>query len=724
MADWIEGDWIFDIETYPNCFTFCLIRGDGKHQRIYEVSEFRNDTEELLTCLRYLKANKQRLVGFNNLGFDYPVIHKIIEKAIIAKFNDRGFTIDYEDVYEDAMSIINEMRNDGWGRIIPTEEQHIKQVDLYKIWHFDNKAKSTSLKMLEFNMKADNIEDLPFPVGTHLTQEQIEVLKRYNKHDVIMTLEFYRKSVDAIRFRQVLSERYNRDFTNHNDTKIGKDYFIMRLEETMPNSCYKMQGKKRVLNQTKRAFIDIGKCLFDYYDFEQPAFVAVKEWFAAQKIKETKGVFSDIEEHQLGDVAKYAELTTKRIRFKNKPSEQEWKDFIRFHPLAWMEEVELKAMVDLLDEQGNPVFETVLNAKGKPQQKKVKVPKKSYWGCYKVAETLNVVINGFRFDFGTGGIHGSVESSIVRAKGTRKVKDADVSSMYPNIAISNNVYPAHLSERFCDIYKDVYNQRKGFAKGTPENGVMKLALNGVYGDSNNEYSPFYDPAYTMTITVNGQLSLCLLAERLMKIPELNLIQVNTDGVTVEYDEKYEDLYNSICEKWQRDVKLELEFADYSAMFIRDVNNYIALYTNGKVKRKGAYEYEGLGWHQNHSCLVVPMAAEAAMVKGEDFETYIRNHDNKYDFMLRTKVPRSSRLVMVYEDGYSVQLQNICRYYPSTMGGKLVKIMPPLEGETEERNLGIDVDWNVKVCNDISQFEWSSLNYDYYIQEAKKLIISE
>lgn len=144
----------------------------------------------------------------------------------------------------------------------------------------------------------------------------------------------------------------------------------------------------------------------------------------------------------------------------------------------------------------------------------------------------------------------------------------------------------------------------------------------------------------------------------------------------------------------------------------------------KVKRKGAYEYENLGHHQNQGGLVIPMAAEAHMVYGISVEEFIRNHRNKYDFMLRAKVPRSSRLVMVYEDGYSVQLQNICRYYPSTMGGKLVKIMPPLEGETEERNLGIDVDWNVKVCNDISQFEWSSLNYDYYIQEAKKLIISE
>ena len=101
-----------------------------------------------------------------------------------------------------------------------------------------------------------------------------------------------------------------------------------------------------------------------------------------------------------------------------------------------------------------------------------------------------MVVDGFRFDFGTGGIHGSLENKIARSTKKYKLIDADVSSMYPNIAISNRVYPEHLTEKFCDIYEDVYNQRKSFAKGTAENAMLKLALNSVYGDSNNKYSVF------------------------------------------------------------------------------------------------------------------------------------------------------------------------------------------------------------------------------------------
>lgn len=297
----------------------------------------------------------------------------------------------------------------------------------------------------------------------------------------------------------------------------------------------------------------------------------------------------------------------------------------------------------------------------------------------------------------------------------------DLSSMYPNIAISNEVYPEHLTKKFCEIYKDVYEQRKSYPKGSAENAMLKLALNGVYGESNNKFSVFYDPKFTMIITINGQLSLCLLAEKLLEIKGLKIIQVNTDGVTVAVKKKDREQYFKICEEWQQQVKLQLEFAEYSKMIIRDVNNYIALYTDGKIKRKGAYQYEGLGWHQNQSALVIPMAAEAYMLHGTDIRDFVENHENKWDFMLRTKVPRSSKLILVYENGTAKPLQNICRYYPCKRGGKLVKIMPPLEEGGEPRRLGIDTAWNVTPCNNIVDFK-DDIDYNYYIEEARKLVI--
>ena len=89
-------------------------------------------------------------------------------------------------------------------------------------------------------------------------------------------------------------------------------------------------------------------------------------------------------------------------------------------------------------------------------------------------------------------------------------------------------------------------------------------------------------------------------------------------------------------------------------------------------------------------------------------------------MLRTKVPRTSRLVTIDDDGNETPEQNICRYYISNNGKRLVKIMPPLPPKEDERYIGIDKEWFVTTCNNIKDFK-GDINYDYYISEANKLI---
>jgi hypothetical protein len=68
-----------------------------------------------------------------------------------------------------------------------------------------------------------------------------------------------------------------------------------------------------------------------------------------------------------------------------------------------------------------------------------------------------------------------------------------------------------------------------------------------------------------------------LAEKLLNIEGLSIVQVNTDGITVKLPHRKVTEYESICAAWQKQVGLELEFVRYSKMFIRDCNNYIAVY---------------------------------------------------------------------------------------------------------------------------------------------------
>ena len=227
--------------------------------------------------------------------------------------------------------------------------------------------------------------------------------------------------------------------------------------------------------------------------------------------------------------------------------------------------------------------------------------------------------------------------------------------------------------------------------------------------------------------------MCMLMERLIDECHAEIIMCNTDGFEYLIDKSYIDKADSLVKEWENTTKLEMEGDTYAVMYIANVNNYISITTSGKVKTKGAYEipdykkegyksiaFEKHGWHKNHSAFVIPLAAVEFLVNDKPIEDTIMNWDNPYDFLLRTKVPRSSRLVLCYDDGREELQQNICRYYPSVNGGKLVKIMPPLEEGGEERRLGIDTDWNVQTCNNIKDFTWN-LNYDYYISEANKLV---
>lgn len=469
----MSNDYVYDIETFPNVFTLAVEHSEAPLCWSFEISDWRNDSRDIIDFLRFLKETNARMVGFNNLSFDYPVLHTLINMG----------TSTAGTLYEKAMAIINSQDDDNkWTHQVNPTDRFVDQIDLFKIHHFDNKARATSLKALEFNMRSDSIEDLPFPVGTVLTQAEAAVLKKYNAHDVAQTKAFYYKTLDMINFREELTRKYSRDFMNHNDTKIGKDYFIMKLEEAGV-ACYEFGSTGRTPKQTKRPQIQLKDAILPWITFEHPEFNRILTWLKDQTITETKGVFDNV---------------TARI-------------------------------------------------------------------------------DGFDFVFGLGGIHGSVESKVIESTDDMIIVDLDVTSYYPNLAITNKFYPEHLGEEFCVIYKHLFEQRKTYPKNSAENAMLKLALNGVYGDSNNKYSVFYDPQFTMSITLNGQLLLCVLAEGLLHIDGLRLIQVNTDGLTVQVPRSSKWLVDVARAAWESRTGLALEESIYKRMFIRDCNNYIAEY---------------------------------------------------------------------------------------------------------------------------------------------------
>ncbi len=698
--------WLFDEEVYPNLFLLSAKNCITGERRRFQVSPLGDDRNSLAAWLR---DEVDEMVGFNNIFYDYPVLHHALTKGW--DLRGRDFC---SSVFKFSDSLIKGKRN-----YLKEHEFIRKQIDLFKINHYDNKAKMTSLKLLQFNLRLRNIRELPYEPGTLLTNEQIQIVIDYCDNDVDATELVYVETLAEIELREKMSPVYGIDFTNYNSTKMGEYILISKIiqslgEDVVYDKIETERGVRRKIRNTKRDSIDLRDVIFPYVAFTTEPFQKILEWFKNRTITETKGVFSEI-------------------------------------PFDELKSLEPHYIVE--------------KKNGKQQ-------------------TLNVIYKGFQYDFGVGGIHGSVSPGIYEADDQYEIWDWDVASYYPNLAIKNRFYPEHFGEVFCDIYEGIYIERQGYPKKThpAENIALKLALNGSYGKSNSEYSELYDPAYTMKTTVNGQLLLCMLSERLMEeIPDCTMLQINTDGMTVKVHKKYIEQMKSICARWEKLTMLELESVTYSKMIIANVNNYIAVKeSGGDPKRKGAaFIYKvapgELELHKNFSMLVVPKALEAYFVYGKPVEEFIKNHDDVYDFFKRTKVNRTDKLyTRLYDENAQItseeEVQRIVRYYISGSqqyhketktwsytgtGGTLIKEMPPLaqkltkklltdfakeqkngypgtlddykESLIKPRESNIEAGYLCSIANDmdlisVEQIK-SSIDYQYYIDEVYKIIDS-
>lgn len=149
---------IWDCETYPNCFLLCAYDVEIDQRHSFEISQFRDDTARLLAYINAMDNPyvDDYMIGFNSLGFDYPLLHMIWQMKKVTP----------KQIYDRAVEIINAPDNQKFKYQVYPSDRRVPQIDLFKIHHFDNKARMTSLKALQFNMRMKNLKDLPFPPGT------------------------------------------------------------------------------------------------------------------------------------------------------------------------------------------------------------------------------------------------------------------------------------------------------------------------------------------------------------------------------------------------------------------------------------------------------------------------------------------------------------------------------------------------------------------------------
>ena len=624
---------IYDIETMQELFLIGIYNPDT--QQWYEFQVSRN-LNQLDAFHRFTEEYADYYwVGYNNLRFDSQVVEWVLRNH--GDWYDLSALEVCAKIAQKAADVIHDANYD----VFPEYREEwltLKQIDLFRVNHYDNKNRRVSLKRLEFEMDLPNIEEMPIHhTKTDMTDEEIQLTIDYCRNDIYATYEFYLvttgntehplyKGNNQIELRQDIQDEFGIPCLNYSDSKIG-DEMIKKYYCQEKNMSYGDLPKKGYFRKSVRA----KDCIAEYVVFQTP------------------------------------ELQTflKHVR---------------------------KQVFTLTDD---------------------------------FKESL--VFKGNTYTFAKGGLHTENKPKIFEADEENIIVDWDVSSYYPAIIINNNRYPKHLGPEFLRGYKQMFNKRlelKPLAKKDKKIagivGALKLAVNSVYGKSSDMLSWLYDRQLTMFTTITGELSLIMLIEA-YELAGINVISANTDGVTIMVNKSLVDKMYEINKWWMGVTQYELERTDYQKIIFSTVNDYLAIKTNGEIKKKGDFltDFE---LHKNKSARIVPIALEHYFINDIPVADTIHNHTNIYDFCLRQKASKDFHYEGV-ANGKRTVYNKLIRYYVSNKGEKLLKVKNPdcttNAADVSQVEAG---DWLMHVCNKLTQdHPLDNINYAYYIERAERII---
>jgi hypothetical protein len=376
---------VYDLETLSGLMSYTGLDVDTEEVYQFVLHKDKFELEELIEHLN----ETTHQIGYNNLSFDYPIIHFILLSYKDWKWELAGCYITEQDVidliYKKAQALIEQQNASVFGSFgIKESEVIIPQMDLFKIWHFNNPARSTGLKALQISMLYHNVLDMSIHHSTkNISIGKIAEILEYNLNDVRATYEFYKLSFDKIQLRKDLQKKYGLKCINFPDSKIGESLIL------------KLYCQKTGLNpwdvkklRTERSSIALKDCIPDYIRFKTPEFNKLLSTLKSKVITETKGSIKE-----------------------------------------------------------------------------------------------SVIYKGFKYDYGTGGIHGAIKPGVYESTDTHIILDVDVGSMYPTIGVVNKLFPQHLGIEFCEVYNGILEDRM-IAKAQKNMSVsdgLKLSLNSVYG---------------------------------------------------------------------------------------------------------------------------------------------------------------------------------------------------------------------------------------------------
>lgn len=270
---------------------------------------------------------------------------------------------------------------------------------------------------------------------------------------------------------------------------------------------------------------------------------------------------------------------------------------------------------------------------------------------------------------------------------------------------------------------------------------LKLVANTTYGASGSKFNELFDPLAMRSVCISGQLFLLELAGHLRQdVPDLEIVQLNTDGIMVSFDDSQYEKVLEITNEWQERTGFTLEEDEIKQIVQANVNTYIEVQPGGKIKLKGGELVRGVltkdkvdftkmgfpGWENinggafkiNNTAVIIPKAIVDYFTKGIPVEETINKCSEILDFQIIAKAGGMYSRCYQLVSGEEVPVQKVNRLYATKdkRYGPVYKV----HGETGRHALVAGLPEHCLIDNDNHKGIWC-VDKDWYIAKAKQKI---
>lgn len=258
--------------------------------------------------------------------------------------------------------------------------------------------------------------------------------------------------------------------------------------------------------------------------------------------------------------------------------------------------------------------------------------------------------------------------------------------------------------------------------------IKSLIDNKTVGRLNTKGDWQEDPSAMLKVTIGCQLEILMIVEALI-LKGFRVVSVNTDGWDCIVEREREDEFKEICFYYEEFIGNKelgnIEYTEFKWIAQTSVNDYIALKSDGNIKKKGEFTTD-FELHKNKSARIVPLALEQYFLNNVPVNIFIMGYSDIYSFCIRQKSSKCFHYEGTNkETGKKTIYDKLIRYYVSNSGEKIHKIKNvTCDTNAPEKSQVEAGEWLCTICNHLpkgTRVEDCDINYNYYIERAERII---